>query len=157
MKLIYLHSSYRTNLKPREGGEEKMKFSFWRCFSIFVRWPHKTLLFTPSLLISSEKYSTTFCNSYVLESHFEIVFIVVNKRGLLRDMCDTKLVLRIGLKTNMHFRVNDNIPGFFFFSKDVLVPHKCNATKFITCNLQKQNFGTLDQAVAHSCHHTIYC
>ena len=72
-------------------------------------------------------------------------------------MCDTKLVLRIGLKTNMHFRVNDNIPGFFFFSKDVLVPHKCNATKFITCNLQKQNFGTLDQAVAHSCHHTIYC
>ena len=79
VKLIYVHSSYRTNLKPREVGEEKMKFSFWRCFSICVRWPHKILLFTPSLLISSEKYSTTFCISYVLESHFEIVFLLSTK------------------------------------------------------------------------------
>ena len=89
VKLIYLHSSYRTNLKPREEGEEKMKFSFWRCFSIFVRWPHNSLLFTSSLLISSEKYSTTFSISYVLESHFEIVFFCSQQRGLLRDMCDT--------------------------------------------------------------------
>ena len=119
MKLIYLHSSYRTNLKPREEREEKMKFSFWRCFSIFVRWPHKTLLFTSSLLISSEKYSTTFSISYVLESHFEIVFFVVNKE-VYCVICVTQLILHKCLKKNMQinvFRVNDNIPGFFLLLK----------------------------------------
>ena len=119
MKLIYLHSSYRTNLKPREEREEKMKFSFWRCFSIFVRWPHNSLLFTSSLLISSEKYSTTFSISYVLESHFEIVFFVVNKE-VYCVICVTQLVLHKCLKKNMQinvFRVNDNIPGFFLLLK----------------------------------------
>ena len=118
MKLIYLHSSYRTNLKPREEREEKMKFSFWRCFSIFVRWPHKTLLFTSSLLISSEKYSTTFV-FHMFWSPILKSFFVVNKE-VYCVICVIQLVLHIGLKNNMQinvFRVNDNIPGFFLLLK----------------------------------------
>ena len=63
-------------------------------------------------------------------------FFVVNKRGLLRDMCDTKLVLRIGLKRNMQinvFRVNDNILGFCLLLQGCIDASQMQCNK--VCNL----------------------